>query len=453
MAAESPRVLLVDVAGSARRACAEALACAGFAVECADGAAEALSRLAAGAWDVLVADLVLPDADGTELLSRARGLHPDLQAVAITGIDRAEPAVRALRAGAGDCLPRPVDPEAFRRAVSRAAAAGKILRENAGLRARMEVYEAARRIAAAPDGKPAAEAALQAILSVAPPGPGVLVALSGEEIPRRWEAVHCVGMDGAAAAEAVGALESSGALERAKQAFHSGSSAPLAAGEPPGALVPLGDGAQMAGAVLLPCGLPPGPEARADLEFLARTAAASLSTRRRLESVERLSWIDDLTGLYNGRYLARVLERRTSDPGACFAVLFVDLDRFKAVNDAHGHVAGSRLLAQAAAVLRSCVRDRDVCVRYGGDEFCVVLDEGGAPAALQVAERIRAAMETRRFEVEVGAAVALTASIGVACFPEHARDQAALLELADRAMYRGKASSRNVVYLASELAA
>ena len=128
----------------------------------------------------------------------------------------------------------------------------------------------------------------------------------------------------------------------------------------------------------------------------------------------------------------------------------MDLDHFKAVNDQHGHLSGSRLLVEVARVLRSCVRDEDVVVRYGGDEYVVLLvgiDSGGG---LKVAERIRRAIEDHRFLSREGARVRVTASIGLASFPEHAGSKAEILDFADRAMYRGKRSTRNVVYMASK---
>ena len=130
-------------------------------------------------------------------------------------------------------------------------------------------------------------------------------------------------------------------------------------------------------------------------------------------------------------------------------MLFLDLDHFKNVNDTHGHLSGSRLLVEVGRVLRSCVRDEDVVVRYGGDEYVVLLvgiDSGGG---LKVAERIRRALEDHRFLSREGSRVRVTASIGLASFPEHAGGQAEILDLADRAMYRGKRTTRNVVYLAS----
>ncbi len=188
-----------------------------------------------------------------------------------------------------------------------------------------------------------------------------------------------------------------------------------------------------------------GAEATA---FLCRNLGLALRNLGRLKQVEHLAYLDDLTHLYNTRYLEMALERETQS-GRPFTVLFMDLDHFKAVNDQHGHLSGSRMLVEVARVLRSCVRDDDVLVRYGGDEYVVLLvgiDSGGG---LKVAERIRRAVEDHRFLSREGARVRVTASIGLASYPEHAQDKSEILDLADRAMYRGKRSSRNVVYIAS----
>jgi diguanylate cyclase (GGDEF)-like protein len=194
---------------------------------------------------------------------------------------------------------------------------------------------------------------------------------------------------------------------------------------------------------------PPSSERLGSATFLCRHLGMALRNLGRLKQVEHLAYLDDLTHLYNTRYLEVVLHRELAG-GRPFTLLFMDLDHFKAVNDQHGHVSGSRLLVEVARVLRSCVRDEDVLVRYGGDEYVMVLvgiDSGGG---LKVAERIRRAIEDHRFLSREGARVRVTASIGLASYPEHARSQAEILDLADRAMYRGKRTTRNVVYMASK---
>ncbi|HLN90595.1 MAG TPA: GGDEF domain-containing protein [Patescibacteria group bacterium] len=187
------------------------------------------------------------------------------------------------------------------------------------------------------------------------------------------------------------------------------------------------------------------------LNFFQRQARLALINAERSAQAQSLIYIDDLTKLYNGRYLNVVLDRemkRSERYRNFFCVLFMDIDFFKRVNDAHGHLIGSRVLVEVGTVLRACVRDSDTVVRYGGDEFVVLLVETNADEAMIVAERMRKMIEAEPFAKETGIAIRLTISIGIAAFPQHATTKQNLLNLADQAMYRGKESTRNVVYLA-----
>ena len=187
------------------------------------------------------------------------------------------------------------------------------------------------------------------------------------------------------------------------------------------------------------------------LNFFSRQVRFSLLNAERGSQTQNLIYIDDLTKLYNSRYLNVVLDRelkRSERYRNFFSVLFMDLDFFKRVNDSHGHLVGTRVLVEAGNVLRQCVRETDTVVRYGGDEFVVLLVETRGEEALVVAERMRKMIEEKSFGNELGLDIRLTISIGIAAFPEHALTKQHLLALADQAMYRGKDSTRNVVYLA-----
>ncbi|MCL1927071.1 MAG: GGDEF domain-containing protein [Syntrophorhabdaceae bacterium] len=188
-----------------------------------------------------------------------------------------------------------------------------------------------------------------------------------------------------------------------------------------------------------------------NLIFLCRQAYLALINSERSAQVQSLIYIDDLTKLHNFRYLNVVIDReikRSERYHNLFSVLFMDIDYFKRVNDTHGHLVGSRVLQEVGAVLKSCVRDSDTVIRYGGDEFVVLLVDTNSEEALFVAERMRKAVEKEPLAQSMGIDVRLTVSIGVASFPEHATTKQHLLNLADRAMYRGKESTRNVVYMA-----
>jgi diguanylate cyclase (GGDEF)-like protein len=165
--------------------------------------------------------------------------------------------------------------------------------------------------------------------------------------------------------------------------------------------------------------------------------------------LERLSVTDELTGLVNRRRLMAELDRelrRSDRHGHPFAILMLDVDRFKHFNDTWGHPAGDVVLKRLANTLRECVRDVDTVARYGGEEFIVILPETPAAEAARVAERIRAGTEKDRFTPEgASAELNVTVSVGYAVFPEHAGTPDSLIEAADQALYRSKKSGRNRV--------
>jgi diguanylate cyclase (GGDEF)-like protein len=190
----------------------------------------------------------------------------------------------------------------------------------------------------------------------------------------------------------------------------------------------------------------------ARIEFLIRNLEVSIENQRRYIQAKKLSYIDDLTGLYNSRYLDMALGTALGMAGNAekgFSVLFIDIDYFKKVNDGYGHLIGSQLLIQVGSLIRKSVRAIDKVFRYGGDEFIVLLSEVSAAIAMETAERVRQEIERRTFKFQ-GAQLSLTVSIGVACFPEHGLDKKEIIRLADVAMYSSKKRGRNQVLMASE---
>jgi diguanylate cyclase (GGDEF)-like protein len=186
------------------------------------------------------------------------------------------------------------------------------------------------------------------------------------------------------------------------------------------------------------------------IEWICGSLAKALANAIDYHNATRQTLIDDLTRLYNVRYLYQTLDneiRRARRYGSPVSVVFMDLDGFKLVNDAYGHRAGSVTLMEVAEVIMMSVRDSDFVARYGGDEFVLMLPETPARSALQMAERVRAHIAEHRFNGGVGADIYLTASFGVASFPEHATEAEKLIELADTAMYEAKQRKKNNVRL------
>jgi diguanylate cyclase (GGDEF)-like protein len=180
-------------------------------------------------------------------------------------------------------------------------------------------------------------------------------------------------------------------------------------------------------------------------------AAIALDNALRVQKAEALSVTDDLTQLYNSRYLSQVLRRETKRATRStrpLSLLFIDLDGFKAINDNHGHLFGSRALVEAASVIRASARETDVVARFGGDEFALVLPDTGSEGALFVGDRIRDRIAEHRFLEEDGLSITLTASVGVATLPDVAMTAEGLIQAADEAMYWVKDHGKNGIHVA-----
>jgi diguanylate cyclase (GGDEF)-like protein len=192
------------------------------------------------------------------------------------------------------------------------------------------------------------------------------------------------------------------------------------------------------------------------LSALALPLSAALSNSARVAEAERLSQTDDLTRLHNARYLRQYLTselKRARRYGSEVTAIFLDLDDFKQVNDRHGHLVGSHVLMEMGSVILACVRDTDIVCRYGGDEFVVILPEAGIEQGLGVADRVRERVSRHPFTGGRNLRLRLTASFGVASFPEHAQSPQQLIAQADAAMYRAKSGRKNCVRFAAEATA
>jgi diguanylate cyclase (GGDEF)-like protein len=179
--------------------------------------------------------------------------------------------------------------------------------------------------------------------------------------------------------------------------------------------------------------------------------AIALDNALRVARAEALSVTDDLTQLYNSRYLSQVLRRETkraSRSGRPLSLLFIDLDGFKSINDTHGHLYGSRALVEAAGLIRQSARETDVVARFGGDEFALILPDTGSEGAAAVGERIRERINAHRFLEGDGLDVHLTVSVGVATLPDVAASTEGLIQAADEAMYYVKDHGKNGIYIA-----
>lgn len=190
------------------------------------------------------------------------------------------------------------------------------------------------------------------------------------------------------------------------------------------------------------------PEQLPLLGAVADFAAIAIDNARNYQRISELVITDDLTGLHNARHFHELLEyeiERARRYGSQVSLLFFDLDHFKEVNDTYGHLVGSRMISEVGHLIRTNIRSSDRGARYGGDEYVVVLPNTGKSGAVAVAVKMLDRLHSKKFFSDSGTDISITASFGVATFPDDAVDKTELIRAADSAMYDAKEGGRDNV--------
>jgi diguanylate cyclase (GGDEF)-like protein len=195
-----------------------------------------------------------------------------------------------------------------------------------------------------------------------------------------------------------------------------------------------------------------GPFSESDLDFavgLARQAAIAIENARLYNQMQHLAITDTLTGVYNRRGLLEHGQReinRALRSDRPLAVIMLDIDNFKQVNDSYSHAAGDQVLQALALLCQENLREVDIIGRYGGEEFAILLPETDGDGAYLVAQRLRQSAAETSIPTQHGE-ISITVSVGIACTQGEISNLAVLLDMADTAMYEAKRAGRNLVRL------
>ncbi len=429
----------------------------GYDVESASSGEEGLRMLGERSFELLVTDLVMPGVDGMEILTRAKEIDPSLDVIMVTGNADIESAVYSLKHGARDYIVKPVNNEKFLHSIEQCFEQRRILDENEELKSMLNLYQTSQTIAGCLEVDRVYYLMLDSILreigvsrgiglfaadnsfelfnvkgitnQVAEHIKDVVLACATRNVPANRPMLRVQFSEKSAAFS--GVTESG--IEEAYLIFV------RCKGELQGIIVAFNEPGLR---------LPDFSLKSRNIAFLMEQSVLALDNAKSYMQAKDMLFIDDLSGLYNQRYLEVALEReikRVERYSSQLAVLFLDMDTFKQVNDTHGHLVGSSLLKEMGTLLKQSVRDVDVVIRYGGDEYTAILLETSPELAGMVAERIRTTVESHVFMADEGYNIHLTCSIGYACCPEDTLSKEELLEMADQAMYAGKGSGKNCV--------
>ena len=448
------RILIVEDDSFFRGVFADLLKEDGYHVEVAASGEEALKMIRSGDYQLVVTDLVMHDLSGLEILSTVKRLDPGVDVIMVTGHANVETAIFALKNGALDYLVKPINHDEFRHIVAHCMEQRKLLDENLELKALLSLFQVSQTIANCLELERIYPLLMDALAKEVGARRGLGYFSENGQLTLRevkgFDEVRAELLGQAVLAEC-DLIESVAENLVTFRHFLPDSEA-LDADVREAMCLFIRHKSHLQGVIILfnePQGQLPREVSRKRITFLLDQASLALDNAGRYNLAKDMLYVDELTGLYNYRYLEVVLERelkRSERYGSNLSVLFLDIDLFKMVNDMFGHLVGSAVLREMGTLLRRSVRDVDAVIRYGGDEYTIVLVETGLKGAAVVAERIRKTVEAHTFASADGLAIKLTVSLGYACSPDDARTKGELMEMADRAMYRGKAGGKNLAF-------
>lgn len=455
-----PILVLVTEDADVRARMVEATGSLSVLVAC-ESADDAFAQLARASASVVLLDGQLPGVELWRFAERLRTEHPGVHLALLAGEEYGDEEEDLREGWLAGVVARTSARRTMRAAVARLLKSHSQTRENEELKNSLHVLEQCRRLMSCLEPGRVYPVALDIVLDLLSRNQGVAV-FQRESVPMS-DAVAFRGLRESESQRLHELL-----LEEKPFSSHPGEEIEVVESGPYVTVlrdagvsverilvIPLKGQRSEAGMLwILEDGVPFDESEIARAQTVAGYAVTALINCERYHHAKERAFIDDVTEVYNARYLLATTEneiRRAERYDTPLSVLFLDLDRFKLVNDRHGHLVGSQVLRNLSQVLIQCVRDVDTLARYGGDEFTILLVDTDHDAALSVAERIRRTVEDHVFEAGRGGTLKLTVSIGVGTYPQHGSDRTALLDASDKAMYRSKSLGRNQICSANEL--
>jgi diguanylate cyclase (GGDEF)-like protein len=449
-----PKILIVDSDSRQTELAQELIAeVARAQVDTTNSGERAIELVSRTTYQLVIADCGVGDMDGLSVLERVKRASPTTGVVLTSPFATIEEAVKAVKSGADEYFKKPFNPEQFKLAVRRCLDRRALFSGDQAVTGLMLLLNACQLVS----GYLEEEKILETVMSYL-----------GRETSGKGIALFRYNGDSRAHIQTSSDVESDVVevlveghrfVQVARDEKAAMKVFPKTNTTPEVAVFQFrcaGDSSYVVVAIAPSWATPPD---EVDARFRLLQAQVQMTGRNisNYRGVKHLLYLDEPTGLFNVRFLHVLLDqyfdRVAKGQKISFGVLFMDLDKFKGVNDTHGHLVGTKLLNEVGQVIKKCLRKTDAAFRYGGDEFVVLLDGVNSASAVQIAERIRQEIERNKFIEKEGLNLHLTASIGVAVYPEHAVTKKAILDAADGAMYAVKRDARNKVYIAERKAA
>lgn len=441
----NPTILIVDDEPTFRKYLADALKDAGHTIITASNGMECIKEIKRKKPDIVLTDMVLPDFSGLKILELTKQVSPATDVIMVTGYATMDTAIRALKMGASDYITKPVNIEELKITIQKYIDKKQVLNENIELLNRFKLIEELKNLSIYNN----IESFLTRFTKIINEHLQLKKSFSYVTVQNKPQIITTSGLS---KKKAIDFYLKSGL--RSVKKIPPGKFVTFKFNKYYSAVISLGGKNKKGYLILLKDKNQIGDKEQELLNVIVGYASVYFRSIVDIDEAKSLSYIDDLTELYNPRYLRIVINKKikkASTNKTRFSILFLDLDHFKEVNDNYGHLIGGQILCEVAKVLKNSVRNADIAVRYGGDEYVIVLFNTDKNKAKIIAERVRKNIDNHVFLGREGYRIRLTACIGIASFPQDAKTYKKLIDYSDKAMYIGKEETRNAIHTADEL--